>query len=1246
MKAIIKLSLVSLFSLSLFTSFCQIPNFCGTVPDSNSIFRLVNGGQKPENLDPKVFKVYFYSVIYEDGTEKVSEQEIDDALASVNADFNPHNIFFERDCAVEYLVMPDEQVTNDRYYVDVVFNGDCYKDDGIKVFIGPSDHNSEGANAFTIGGIPTNLIWMTGMKFGVRHFKTKVLSHEFGHCLGLHHTFWGTVEKLNLPNECCELVNGSTSNREDCGDFVYDTEADPYYWSSQDPQNCQIITFRCPNNAFRLGDPCFFEPYDPGCLYIRDAQGVIYTPPYDNLMSYQDYNLCSVSFTTGQGERMHGVIEESALLQNCLKEGEEDCCCPVGSVVLNNINLSEAINLGLIGSSGTDYCVKGKFIIDQNVNFENSDFIIESCVDENGIFIPGEVVIAEGVSANFNNCTFEGCETMWKGISIESLTKVNFQNSTIKDAYHGIDGKPSSNLSLSQNCLLVDNHVGIYGQSMSNLSIRSTTFNFDVFKPPYDGMPSIRERTWAGIEIFSSQIVSNRRTTGLVSNSCNFFNLFNGILANNSDIHITFPRFENISSKVNAFFFPEEGYGIKAIGNSNTIYVSGYGKTAPLKTFKNVTCGLFLSGMSINRIQNCNMENVEYGICAINSRPYGNGSFLSNNQIESYNCGIALIGNLQTTMNVSKNSFLSYFGGGDLHFPWLSAGTYVSPYIFFQTAPNRVSTLIENNTYDVYTAEYGIRVLDGINVFVQGHNDKYYVKLHDPVNNIAGISFEGVEGGGATNYIGYNTVVGTEESNASAIQSINSEGLTIECNFTDSTFNGFEYDGNHLDIVHKTNNTLNHDRGLYLNRFAVIGEQENAGNTFGLFCDPNSPTGCAFLEGLCDNDFPLISRFTIAPGLGQNDPLRPNPVDPPLGEWFEIDNNILITQTCELPENPPPPPPPPGGCEYTDHDYWVAADTMIYSEYGEGRKFISQQMLYDKILRDSCFEVVPTEIETFYLNNQNSIIGKLSDIDEQIKGLFPSSENLGLLESLNNNISENLVELFLADSIIVDGNPIDSANAIFKKDSLLTILDSLFVSRDSLNDVYYSLDTSIINNIISTNNNINTESSYPGTNQKVVNNILLNALKNDTIYLDSVELVILDQIAKECPEMGGLSVFQARNLISLFKGDVYEEYTCDNPGYERKFFKNSEEEINIDFSLFPNPTDGEITVLFKDSDIENRKVEFELFNIVGDRINFNLKYTQPNQINISLDSNPKGLYILVVKVNGEKAGVRKVVLSD
>ncbi len=306
------------FLLNTITVYGQDP-FCGTTGGPEAIGPIK--GKFPEakkGSGPYYINVYVHIVRRSDGTGGQSLANVNSAFNILNADFNPHDIHFIRNCDIHYI-------DNDDYYIDYESYCNFWLDpaithaDGIDMFLGPSEGlNNAGGIA---SGIPGKSLWVAGTwNVGIPAtpaLLTPIISHEMGHCLGLWHTFHGTVQEggaacngapYDDPNMCCELVDGS--NGTTCGDYVADTHADPHDWYTWGPDCAYLVTLCNGGSAAQC--------VSSTCPPLSDMNNDPYDPPVRNTMSYNQRLACIDGFTTGQGERMCQIIDITPMLQATL----------------------------------------------------------------------------------------------------------------------------------------------------------------------------------------------------------------------------------------------------------------------------------------------------------------------------------------------------------------------------------------------------------------------------------------------------------------------------------------------------------------------------------------------------------------------------------------------------------------------------------------------------------------------------------------------------------------------------------------------------------------------------------------------------------------------------------------------------------------------------------------------------------------------------------------------------------------
>lgn len=275
----------------------------------------------PYNTDPKIVNVFLHVIRRNNGSQGLTTAEINDNLALLRNDYIAQNIYI-REIGRDFIDNTTFYIGMTHTNYNELINTNNH-DNAIDVyFLAPNDDYSRSA------GIPSSAMALGGYYSG-----TSVLSHEFGHCLGLYHTHSGSG--CDDYENCMENKNGS--NCLDCGDLICDTPA----------------------------DPCLRGNVNVDCEYIG---GNGYEPDVENIMSYAPPE-CLSHLTYGQRDRLHNIITNSEILQNLsykptISGPSSFCTSSVATFTLQEypsgsvINWTKSNNLEILSSSGATYKVK------------------------------------------------------------------------------------------------------------------------------------------------------------------------------------------------------------------------------------------------------------------------------------------------------------------------------------------------------------------------------------------------------------------------------------------------------------------------------------------------------------------------------------------------------------------------------------------------------------------------------------------------------------------------------------------------------------------------------------------------------------------------------------------------------------------------------------------------------------------------------------------------------------------------
>lgn len=157
---------------------------------------------------------------------------------------------------------------------------------------------------------------------------------------------------------------------------------------------------------------------------------------------------------------------------------------------------------------------------------------------------------------------------------------------------------------------------------------------------------------------------------------------------------------------------------------------------------------------------------------------------------------------------------------------------------------------------------------------------------------------------------------------------------------------------------------------------------------------------------------------------------------------------------------------------------------------------------------------------------------------------------------------------------------------------------------------------------------------------KEVETIMLDHLLNGGT-LSATEMNSLRSIAALCPYTYGNAVYVARGIIAPYDTTEYEDLCNENN------LRTAPEQSQIvfepdDFKLYPNPTNGDITIEYHLA--ENESGTFELYSADGALIKSVSIQSAVNVSTISLTDLSAGMYYYTLRINGEMKKSDKLVI--
>ncbi len=853
-----------------------------------------------------------------------------------------------------------------------------------------------------------------------------------------------------------------------------------------------------------------------------------------------------------------------------------------------------------------------------------------------------EITIPAGNGLEAFKSALNGCEHMWKGITVEGGGFLSLKSCTVSGAQYAVQALHNSTILIANN-FFQDNYIGIYKpntmtaspeQVNQPLPVAGNTFEGTAagLLPPYPGQaPAPGTSGLAGIVASNCNLLEVG--TGSTPNSNYFRDIRNGLITFNTGLKL---RGANISA-LSGSFNPTTVAFPSAFTNFHNL--RGHGVFCGLN---DNSAALILIGYShFEGLTRCTHIENQSGIATVN--------FALNTSIDTKDGLIAA--------NHNGATYLKEVFGNNLEFGQYGiAGLNSTGAIpFFVVRSNTLSQL-NNNSYPftagvlfsntisplssgaVQDNSIGMTDADGHGVsltFVDRVEVERNLVAHTGSSTLIKQEGAGIHlsESGNNNNIRENTVtfnMEAERHNTRGIEVLNTPYTYLCCNTTDGHRTGLRFKGACPITRYRQNDFYDHDTGLRCEQDAETGIQTMPGNEWiGSFSNIKAVHLGSIIE--VNASIYTVSSFIPSPNMN---PLPDVSVPNANAQWFVIGDgleaeNCEVDQVCGETRNP----------KLSRHDSTaVEGGYLEAGEYGPTRDWRGKRSVYQKL------QAYPELLDdnplmtAFWEEAANTPVATIGAMETGTQRLFAldSEADVQLTES-DVQLAGYLLSLAQIDSVLnTELSPAASTAYQAERAELRAMLENALAQRFSWPEVWYSGVPDEATGLMSTAGETAPE-LLPAANEWAVFQILLQMTATASAVLSGEQWQTLLQIAQQCPDEGGKGVLHARAVLAAYQSIAYDDEALCNP--EQPFQAPSSGSTTAsELRAYPNPVQNSVTLQWQDA-----AQELSLYRADGQRVaHFDLQATD-RFLEADLSAYPKGLYLAAIHlIDGSTQSVKVI----
>lgn len=917
------------------------------------------------------------------------------------------------------------------------------------------------------------------------------------------------------------------------------------------------------------------------------------------------------------------------------------------------------------GGTGVNYTIDGNYVLLSQSGLPAGQ-VTNACLSINGTLVvdaaagnylmqnmeikmyPGSSIkINNGGNLEIENSNLHGCTAMWKGIGVENGGALIFTGNTIADAEFaiglstGVPGATNAAVHIVGNTFK-KNFIGVgqsYANPFFNIASPLTAFHSNEFHcegltllPKYNGQTTNPgDISAAGVQLsFLSGLVIG---DGNLSHANVFHHMANGIILEGAIATINSCKIHDIGTS-NASYALVNGYGVYA--HASDLNITGWGLNLADPAFLNVPTGLYanISNLTATKLTMTGVNTgfrIETGFERIIS--------ISNNYIYCDNIGIDLWQNQEAlSLSVRDN---------EIHVDELSSsdpvkGVGIAINEDPNISPNTTRDVVDNFIY-AFGANLGIAANSIMGYRISGNHVTF-----DLANTRSGIQLDN----GKDCFLVCNAVSGVPGGNTQSNTSYrisSTTGSEYTCNYSHKTRTGFRFTGvcsgsPNLNTNVRGNIMIQNSRGFWMAPDAIFGSlgnpniQLHKGNTwFGPF---GSIT--AIHEGLpAQLEY---SRFEVHTNLFPYFPESFQTPGTPGYPWFYLGSGTPFScdPLCMIGT-------PDGITNDTIGDFGldIARDSLVFpSVYAPNMNWILKRLLYRRLSDMPALLNQSTDLQQFHAAQSITPVGEFTAIDQSIEQLLQvDTATYQHLSSLFAGISSCKKQLDSLARIPLSSLTFYSVQQdAAAKWSLQMRIDSLWNVADGISATLTANRDTLAGQTLTNNNTIATFEIFQ-ENERLVNGIYLNSILRGRNALTATEQATLEDIAAQCPALGGNAVFRARSILA-FDGSLRYYDDDEICGYAETREGVIEAPAFYDDPLFavsPNPAREYVQIQHTGGGTENWKVE--ITDAFGRLIDVRWLGEKDSAWELSTKEYVPGLYLLRFRAESGLRAVKKLVVT-